>query len=254
MHSSTESNKPKIVIYTVILGHYDRLLPTPDLAGVDFIAFCDEIEHSRHWKVEKIQPVFQDDPARSSRWHKILPHRSLSNYDISIYVDGNILVKGELQSLIDQHLGKHLMAAFDHSYTHDPKQCIYQEFSAIESIRLNTQKVLDDPEILEKQYKFLKDEGYPEQNGMNNGGVLIRRHNDPKLIEAMELWWYMVTHFSKRDQLSLNYALWKSDLDIVSLPYDIRRGNPWFYHIGGHNDDVWFRLLKYRIKRWLKKV
>lgn len=245
---------PKIVVYTVILGGYDVLLPTPDLPEVDFIAFCDVPVRSSHWKVQIIEPVFPDDLARSSRLHKILPHRFLSDYDISIYIDGNILIKGEFQSLIEEGLKDHPMAAFDHSYTKDPKSGIYQEFEAVKSFAREHQKNLDDPEILEKHHQFLLSENYPRDSGLNNGGLLLRRHHDPLVMEAMELWWHMVVHYSRRDQLSLNYALWKTGLEICSLPYDIRRQNPWFYHVGGHGENVPFRLLKYRLKRWLGRV
>lgn len=254
MPFSGDAKTPKTVVYTVIMGGYDVLLPTPGMPNIDFVAFCDVPLHSSYWDVQIIRPEFPEDLARSSRLHKILPHRFLPDYDISIYIDGNILVKGELQSLMEKGLKDHSMAAFDHSYTQDPKSCIYQEFEAVKSFATDRQKNLDDPVILEKHFQFLLSEKYPKEHGLNNGGVLLRRHHDPQVVKAMELWWDMVVHYSRRDQLSLNYALWKTGLEICSLPYDVRRQNPWFYHVGGHGENVAFRLLKYRLKRWLGRV
>ena len=46
---------------------------------------------------------------------------------------------------------------------------------------------------------------------------MIRKHNDPNCIKLMEYWWNIVLNGSKRDQLSLFYAKWKTNVNIKIL-------------------------------------
>lgn len=46
--------------------------------------------------------------------------------------------------------------------------------------------------------------------------ILYRRHNEPVLIRVMEDWWYFLENYSRRDQLSFVYVLWKNGFDIKS--------------------------------------
>src|SRR5208283_4209974 len=46
------------------------------------------------------------------------------------------------------------------------------------------------------------------QNGLAKGAFLLRRHHDPALVSLMERWYQQIVDYSKRDQLSLNPAMW----------------------------------------------
>ena len=81
----------RIVVYTAIFGGYDDLIPQPKFEGVDFICFTDRPIQSDIWDV-RVVPGFEDDTTRSSRMHKLLPHQFLSEYDLSIFIDGNYTV------------------------------------------------------------------------------------------------------------------------------------------------------------------
>jgi len=50
----------------------------------------------------------------------------------------------------------------------------------------------------------------------------LRKHNEPLVIEAMELWWEELKYNSKRDQLSFNYSTWKTNLEFNWVNGDIR--------------------------------
>lgn len=68
---------------------------------------------------------------------------------------------------------------------------------------------------------------YPENNGLISTGVILRRHNDPKIIETMDAWWNEVENFSKRDQMSFNYIAWKYNTPFSILD-DYIRDNKYF--------------------------
>jgi hypothetical protein len=57
--------------------------------------------------------------------------------------------------------------------------------------------------------KRYRDDKFPENCGLVQTNIVIRRHNDAYSKELMEKWWDELSKYSHRDQLSFNYALWK---------------------------------------------
>ncbi len=246
----------KKVIYTAIFGDYEGLLPQTEMAGWDFVCFTDNAElKGSPWQIKKVDPPVPGDGTRSNRYIKINPHLFLHDYDISIFVDGNVLVIGNMDRLIDTVLGDHAMACFDHAQTKlDPRRCIYGEYAFLQQIARQQGIYKDDPAVMERHIEFLRSAGYPEDNGLIVGTVLVRRHHDPILVRVMDDWWYMVKHYSKRDQLSFNYAAWKHGFTYQVIPGDVRRGNGYFYMLGKHRKDWSAKLRKFRWKKRLGLV
>src|SRR5690606_3559345 len=54
------------------------------------------------------------------------------------------------------------------------------------------------------------------------GGMLARRHTDPLVREVQTIWWEQVLRYSRRDQLSLPYALQAARLAPTVHRFDIR--------------------------------
>ncbi len=239
----------KTVLYTSTFGGYDGLLPQPRIKGIDRICFTDKPLKSSSWKIVQVEPQFADS-SRSSRLYKINPHLFLKEYDVSIYIDANFLVVGNLFQLIEETLSKHSMAAFDHNQTsYDKRDCLYEEHKAI--IKMGeTHQLKDTPEVMQKQIDHYRMEGYPEHHGLISGGVLLRRHNDSDVIRTMERWWSELCNGSKRDQLSFNYAAWKERFTYTTIPGDIRN-NQWFYMIGLHRKSFFWKVFRFRLRKLL---
>ncbi|MEZ4793279.1 MAG: DUF616 domain-containing protein [Gelidibacter sp.] len=243
----------KIVVYTALFGDYSGLVEQPKLKNVDYVCYTDRSDYvSKSWKIIKVpQPVPNDD-TRSNRYYKILPHKHLDRtYDISIYIDGNILILKDFSDLINSVIKESKMACFDHAQNKaDPRDCIYEEYEAIMDIA-NTKNVFkDDPEVMKLQMARFKEEGYPERNGLITAPILIRKHFDKDVIHLMEAWWHIVKSESKRDQLSFNYVAWKLNFKGLKLiDGDVRRGNPWFYTIS-HRQKYGFKVFKIKVARF----
>ena len=62
----------------------------------------------------------------------------------------------------------------------------------------------------------------PENN------VILRKHNEPKLIEAMEYWWACIEKSAGRDQISLPYVREKFQLNEKIYNFNARVVNPYF--------------------------
>jgi len=78
-------------------------------------------------------------------------------------------------------------------------------------------KEKDSREVIEKQMAEYKKSGFPAHFGLSENPVLMREHNDPLVVKVTEEWWQEVLHKSKRDQLSLDFVLWKNGLERGTL-------------------------------------
>lgn len=230
--------KNKIVIYTAVFGGKDELLrPAVIPAGCDFVCFTDE-ESAQHPSFKKNSDVWDvrivsrshEDGVRNARKYKVLGHNYLGGYDISIWIDGNIIVRGDVKEWISTYLADANIAVFDHNQLlWDPWDCIYTEAQKLIELAEKGRRK-DDPVVIQKQVARYREEGYPEHNGLLVSMIMYRRHNAPDVRRAMEEWWAEIERGSRRDQLSFNYVAWKQHLKFNWLPGD-SRDNPYFKHV-----------------------
>ena len=68
----------------------------------------------------------------------------------------------------------------------------------------------DKAENINAQMDRYRKEGFPERYGLPQTNIVLRRHNDTKCVEVMEVWAEELRNNSHRDQLSFNYAVWKT--------------------------------------------
>ena len=71
---------------------------------------------------------------KGNRKYKIIPHRFLPEYDLSIWIDGNFIIKNDIHNFIEKCLSSYNMACFDHVSCYDKRNCAYQEANAIFSL------------------------------------------------------------------------------------------------------------------------
>jgi len=245
--------KNKIVIYTAIFGPYDDLIPQRKIPGVDYICFTDQPFKSKTWKVVYVEPKFEDTP-RNSRRFKILPHLFLQEYDYSVFMDGNYLVKRDIRNFVNSGLKEHKMMIYDHNQCSDARNCVYDEYEALLELGKETGNYKDDPEVMQQQMNKYRSDNYPENNGLIFSAVLIRRHNDPEVIKLMEKWWSELENGSKRDQLSFNYSAWKMNFKPYYISGNLR-DNENFLFLGKHRKSFKGKYIRYRLKKFfgLKK-
>ncbi|GGF80469.1 glycosyltransferase domain-containing protein [Wenyingzhuangia marina] len=240
----------KIVVYTALFGEYCGIIEQPKIKGVDYICYTDQDVSSNSWKVIKITPPIHEDNTRSNRYYKILPHKHLKEYDISIYIDANYLIIGDIISLIKNVFKNNLFTCFNHNLiTGDARNCIYKELEHILSLHKQKGVFKDHTEVMKKQLEKYRNEGYPKNNGLIRGSVLIRQHNHKDVIAFMEKWWEELNTGSRRDQLSCNYAAWKTNFTINYLPGNGVRGNKWFLKLGSSRKSFTKKLIEYKLKR-----
>ena len=225
----------KKVIYTTIFGGYDNLVePQYKPEGWDFICFTDVDLKSDTWKIIKKPSVYTDN-TRTAKRFKVLPHEYLNEYDYSIFIDGNMTVRGDTNDLISKYLSDSNVAFFNHAENVlDPNNCIYNEAEYIFHLgKKNNGNYKDNPELIKKQITRYFNEGYPQSNGLITGMVILRKHNEVDCKKVMCKWWEEIKYNSKRDQLSFNYSAWKTGVKFNYMDGD-SRDNKYFVSLGKH--------------------
>lgn len=204
----------RICVYTVLLGGYDALLDQPIGAQseADFICFTDDSElTSQSWRTVSVEPFLPQDLHRSSRVYKILGHPMLEDYDVTICIDASVLLRARPEEIVAELLAADVdMAMAEHSF----RDSVLDEFDEV--VRLN----YDDRA---RVYEQLTDYAIHQPEALTAkplwGGLLVRRQT-PSVAAAMRMWFDQVLRYSRRDQLSLPYALQRSGLAYRAVALD----------------------------------
>lgn len=220
-----KKRKNKICVYTCLTGNYDNLQEVELIEKeVDYLCFTNNKNlKSNTWKIIYIEDDVLDNQ-RLSRKIKMLGDSYISeNYDISVWMDASVVFKRKVTDFVKKYLKDNSFAAFKHSV----RDCIYEE--AV----MCCKKRKDSKEKILETIQFLEKEKYPKKNGLYEMTVFIKRHNDKKVIETMQLWFDMICKYSRRDQLSFMYCVWKTGLKIDTINLNVW-SNEWFSTIS-HN-------------------
>lgn len=233
----------KKVIYTALFGKYDDLLEPEIYDGWDYVCFTDDKDlTSKIWKI--IYVGTKEYPNNlMNRMFKWLPHKFLEEYDISLYIDSNVVLLHNPDPLIEKYLTNFMFAAPKH-----PGECLYRDSSGC--VVLNKSNIHDTFD----QIKYYVQEGFPENFGLSENAVLLRKHNKEEVIELMESVWDNLLHWkTKRDQLSLFYCIWKIDFQFFAvIDLKLTEENEYFKrvtHKYKHN-----RTLMQRLQGNIKKI
>lgn len=223
-----EPLKGKKVVYTCITGGYDDLKP-PKYVNKDFdyVCFTDNLEmKSDVWQIRPLPAECEElSQVKKQRYVKINPHKVLSEYDISIWVDGCVSLNDNLNEFLFDILTDNISIYVP---KHPMRNCIYKEAKAVLSMGR------DKKEIVNPQIERYKKEGFPAEYGLLQSNILVRKHNEEDCIRLMEAWFNELKDNSHRDQLSFNYVLWKNnDIKIKYLDKYIYKSK-WFNWNGLH--------------------
>lgn len=224
----------KICVYTCITGNYDNLIEIKQKEdNIDYICFTNNKSiKSNTWDIRYFNEDM--DNLTLSRKVKILGYQYLPEYELLVWIDGAVKIEKPVSQFLKEccELESYDMIVFRHKY----RDCIYDEIN--ECVRVN-KETIDNAARIEK---YLRDNNYPSHNGLSENTVLIRK-NIESVNKLMDDWFYMVSTFSSRDQLSFNFCLWKNPIRIKFLDMYVF-DNEYFKH-QGHNEIK--RTNKYRV-------
>ena len=193
-------SKNKFVIYTVQTGGYDAInQPLVTDERFDYVLFTDEVRSSQIgvWQVRAI-PYEHNDKTRQSRYPKMHPNELLPEYKASLYIDANIQITAP--KVYDRIVELYEQGVDWASIKHPYRDCIYDE--AYVAFGLDTEQNIF------RWCHRLRIENYPRHNGLLENGVTYRRHNE-QTRKVNDMWWTLYEEYTRRDQLTLMYVLWK---------------------------------------------
>lgn len=193
----------KKCVYTCITGNYDVLRNFNKEDGWDYVCFTDMKIDDNLWIMKNIpEELNYLSKVKQQRIIKILPQKYLPEYDFTLWLDANIILKENhtLTDFFTEYNKEDKPISFK---IHPIRDCIYQEFDACLKYKKDTSDNMDYV-----RDRYLK-EGFPEHFGLYETGIILRNNKDRRCCELMELWAKELKENSHRDQLSLNYCIWK---------------------------------------------
>lgn len=120
----------KISVYTVITGNYDTLKNINYLEdNIDYYCFTNNYNlNSDTWKIVYIDNEGLDN-LTLSRKIKILGNEITSKYDLTVYLDGAMIILQPISKFLEDccNLKDYDMVGFKHQF----RNCIYQEMNAV---------------------------------------------------------------------------------------------------------------------------
>lgn len=165
------------------------------------------------------------DPVMNSKIYKIMPHKFF-DYDISIWMDGNITMAMPKEKIVEDLLGDADMALFKHYKSRGIEwelKWIKYKFSRRSPVSLEAEKQVEH---------YLKN-GMTAQTQLYMGGVIIRR-NVPTVNQFNEVWWAEICRWGQRDQLSLPVVLARfPELKLKPIELNIKYND--YLNYGEHN-------------------
>ena len=230
--------RTKKVVYTALVGDYDELMSHSYLdPDWDYVCFTDNKNYLKQkqvgpWEIWAIDKNLELDNTRKNRYYKINPHIVLPEYDESIYVDSNINILTPFIFDYVRNAGKSLVVP-----RHFGCDCIYKHFEWAYRDYIFRPNA-DCKDKLDCLRAMMERDEFPENYGFTENNLLYRKHSADEIKNIMNDWWYLIKHYSKRDQLSFCYVLWKHGISPADLHIDNLRSDNENFAFIIHKSDV----------------
>jgi hypothetical protein len=211
----------RLAVFTSVLGPHTDGLKDPKVVNpnVLHVCFTDQPLKSKHWRIEHMDAT--DDPKLKSRRLKILGHPLVNDADATLWMDAAYQLKCDPVPVAKQWLKRAELVGL----IHRDRTTIAQEAEQIAKLGLAPAEVVRD-----QVASYLADGFGPQQERITMTGFMFRRHC-PHVSEFNALWWDQVRTRCWRDQMSVDYCIWKTGLSVDYLPYHYQ-SMPlarWFY-------------------------
>ena len=138
---------------------------------------------------------------------KWLVHKYLTDYEYTLWLDGNMRLITPAGKLVKMFLATQDIAVFRHM----DRSCIYAEAEDCISGQL------DDPDIIKRQMDKYRKLGYPSANGLSELPAILRRHTKEIDTFSEAVWAEHCTQ-SRRDQLCFDFVAWQQGIQITRFP------------------------------------
>jgi hypothetical protein len=216
----------KICLYTCIFGDYENLNNHIKFDNLDYILFTDNKElKSDLWKIIYIENTEKVPPAIFYKKIKSFPNIYLSEYDLTIWLDANFIIKNDifLDYILDNFKDNKILLYKHYCMAGFHRDCAYTEGEYSKTIPKYKNEKIDE------QLNNYKNDVFPEHFGLFQSGFLLRNNRDEEVINFNTLWYDEIIKYSVKTpqcQISLPYVLWKTKIKFNTL-----KGIMWDFNI-----------------------
>ena len=190
----------KVIVYSCMIGNYDNVTSFKKQRGYDYILFTDQNIKNTNWTIfpipDEVLKLNVSD-IKKQRYMKIHPHKFFKNYDLSLYIDPNYEITGDLDDYLINTLNP-----LDHIYI--PHLQFGKGMK--QAIDKAIEKKLDDVSLLKHVMDRYNQSKLLDKTGIVNAGLIIRKHHTEDCIKLMERWWEEVRDYSHVDNFAFDYA------------------------------------------------
>ena len=178
-YNTTYIKKTKKVIYSIIIDDYDEIPTFSKKKDYNYFLFTDKNYKNTNWTIISISNLIEKmniSKVKMTRYIKLFPHLFFKDYELSIYLDATFIIIGDLNEL----LLKALNPSFDlYLIQHPKRNKVFREFKAVLKLKKENKAIVN---LIRKRY--IK-EKFPDNLGVTENSIIIRRHNEKKLINLI---------------------------------------------------------------------
>lgn len=195
-----------ITYYTCVTNGKDDVKCPFKEHGVKYVLYTDTPGFYKGWDEVR---MLRNSEGLSNRMlaRKVKALGPNDDSEYHLWVDGNV----ELLRPVIDFIGLLPISCNVASKKHPIRDCIYDEALAIKQYRY------DDLIKVNETVTFLRNKGYPENNGLCETNIIVFKNNETTK-EFRKLWWQRLLLGSQRDQLSFNYVAWELEQEITLIP------------------------------------
>ena len=221
----------KVYVCTALIGDYDFLLPVNQYEynkNWNFICYSDKKRNIKGWEFRELPEQTSGlSVFLKSRYIKVFCESIDDNPGIYIYIDANIQLQKKFIFLYEQFIKSNLsLGLFSHPY----RKNIFEEFE----VTLNNNKLKNINELAHNQIeKYSEDVNFTKTNLLFENNMIFKISGDIKVKKLMKQWWDELKKWPSRDQFSLPYVVYRSDLKYFLTELDKRKDND-YVSIHGH--------------------
>ena len=190
----------KVVVYSCLIGDYDNVSTFNKQRGFDYILFTDQKINNTNWTIfpipDEVLKLNVSD-IKKQRYMKINPHKFFKYYDLSLYLDANYIIQGDLNDYLINTLNP-----LDHIFI--PHLQFGKGIK--QAIKNAIDKKLDNATLLHEVMDRYDKSKVLDKTGIVNAGLIIRKHHTKDCIKLMEKWWEEVRDYSHVDGFAFDYA------------------------------------------------
>ena len=216
-----------VFVCTVLLGDYDFLLPVCKEEynkSWKFICYTDKERSIKGWEFRKLpENVCDLSVFLQTRYIKLFCQSIINRPGIYVYIDANISLGKDFGTLYEKFVKSEKYLGL---FKHPDRDNVFDELDC--ALKMN--KLRNQGDVAKKQIEYYSlDTNFTGVNALFENNISFRKYYSNDIDELMNLWWLELKVWPTRDQLSLPYALSKSNVEYFMLNINIRKTNDYFF-------------------------